>query len=163
MSVTTARILDGAAIANQIREELRSDVAAFTAHAGRPPGLGIVLVGDDPASHLYVNAKLKSAAETGLHADCSQLPTSASLPELLAVVERLNQSEVHEGILVQSRLPGSMGADGERRVFDVVAPDKDVDGFHPVNVGKLVQNRAPLVACTPSGVIEMLERSQIAI
>jgi methylenetetrahydrofolate dehydrogenase (NADP+) / methenyltetrahydrofolate cyclohydrolase len=163
MSVTTARILDGAAIANQIREELRSAVAAFTARAGRPPGLGIVLVGDDPASHLYVNAKIKSAAETGLHADCSQLPASASLPELLAVVERLNQSEVHDGILVQSPLPESMGADAERRVFDVVRPDKDVDGFHPINVGKLVQNRARLVACTPSGVIEMLERSQIAI
>ena len=160
MSVTTARILDGAAIANQIREELQSDVAAFTARAGRPPGLGIVLVGDDPASHLYVNAKIKSAAETGLHADCSQLPASASLPELLAVVERLNQSEVHNGILVQSPLPDSMGADAEQRVFDVVRPDKDVDGFHPINVGKLVQNRAPLVACTPSGVIEMLERSR---
>ena len=92
MSVTTARILDGAAIANQIREELRSDVAAFTARAGRPPGLGIVLVGDDPASHLYVNAKLKSAAETGLHADCSQLPASAFIARI-ASGGRAPQSE----------------------------------------------------------------------
>ena len=81
-------------------------------------------------------------------------------PELLAVVDRLNHSEVHDGILVQSPLPEAMGADAERRVFDVVRPDKDVDGFHPINVGRLVQNRATLVACTPSGVIELLERSQ---
>src|SRR5262245_10303894 len=163
MSVTSAKILDGTAIANQIRVEIRPKVEAFTARAGRPPALGIVLVGDDPASHLYVGAKLKSAAETGLHADCSQLPSTASLSELLALVERLNQSEAHDGILVQSPLPESMGADAERRVFDVVRADKDVDGFHPINVGKLVQNRAPLVACTPSGVIEMLERSHIPI
>ena len=138
-------------------------VAAFTARAGRPPGLGIVLVGDDPASHVYVGGKLKSAAETGLRADAERLPADASLDDLLAVVERLNRSEVHDGILVQSPLPDAMGADAERRVFDVVRPDKDVDGFHPINVGLLVQNRATLVACTPSGVIELLERSKIAI
>jgi methylenetetrahydrofolate dehydrogenase (NADP+) / methenyltetrahydrofolate cyclohydrolase len=159
----SARLLDGAAIANQIRTELRPDVEKFTARVGRPPGLGIVLVGDDPASHLYVGSKLKSAAETGLRADSEILPANASLSELLQVVERLNRSDVHDAILVQSPLPESMGADAERRVFDVVRPDKDVDGFHPINVGRLVQNRASLVACTPSGVIEMLERSQIEI
>jgi methylenetetrahydrofolate dehydrogenase (NADP+)/methenyltetrahydrofolate cyclohydrolase len=159
----SARLLDGAAIANQIRAELRPDVEKFTARVGRPPGLGIVLVGDDPASHLYVGSKLKSAAETGLRADSEILPANASLSELLQVVEQLNRSDVHDAILVQSPLPESMGADAERRVFDVVRPDKDVDGFHPINVGRLVQNRASLVACTPSGVIEMLERSQIEI
>jgi methylenetetrahydrofolate dehydrogenase (NADP+) / methenyltetrahydrofolate cyclohydrolase len=159
----SARLLDGAAIANQIRTELRPDVEKFTARVGRPPGLGIVLVGDDPASHLYVGSKLKSAAETGLRADSEILPANASLSELLQVVEQLNRSDVHDAILVQSPLPESMGADAERRVFDVVRPDKDVDGFHPINVGRLVQNRASLVACTPSGVIEMLERSQIEI
>jgi methylenetetrahydrofolate dehydrogenase (NADP+)/methenyltetrahydrofolate cyclohydrolase len=159
----SARVLDGIAVANQIRSELVPVVAAFTARVGRPPGLGIVLVGDDPASHVYVGAKLKSAAETGLRADAERLPANASLEELLALVDRLNRSEVHDGILVQSPLPEAMGADAERRVFDVVRPDKDVDGFHPINVGLLVQNRATLAACTPSGVIELLERSNIAI
>ena len=159
----SARLLDGTAVANQIRSELVAGVAAFTARAGRPPGLGIVLVGDDPASHVYVGAKLKSAAETGLWADAARLPATASLEDLLAVVDRLNRSELHDGILVQSPLPDAMGADAERRVFDVVRPDKDVDGFHPINVGLLVQDRATLAACTPSGVIELLERSNIAI
>ena len=159
----SARSLDGTAVANQIRSELLPGVAAFTARAGRPPGLGIVLVGDDPASHVYVGAKLKSAVETGLWADAVRLPAAASLEDLLAVVDRLNRSDVHDGILVQSPLPDGMGADAERRVFDVVRPDKDVDGFHPINVGLLVQNRATLAGCTPSGVIELLVRSNIAI
>jgi methylenetetrahydrofolate dehydrogenase (NADP+) / methenyltetrahydrofolate cyclohydrolase len=159
----TAHLLDGMAVANQIRAELRPALDAFTKRAGRPPGLGIVLVGDDPSSHIYVSNKLKSAAETGLRADLEPLPASASLAELLAVVDRLNRSGVHDGILVQSPLPEAMGADAERRVFDALSPDKDVDGFHPLNVGLLVQNRAALVPCTPSGVIEILERSSIRI
>jgi methylenetetrahydrofolate dehydrogenase (NADP+)/methenyltetrahydrofolate cyclohydrolase len=158
-----ARILDGTAVAKQIREELRPAVAAFTSRTGRPPGLGIILVGDDPASQVYVSAKLKSAGEAGLRADLERLPASASLADVLDAVDRLNRSEVHDGILVQSPLPAAMGADAERRVFDIVRADKDVDGFHPLNVGRLVQNRATLVACTPSGVIELLERSSIPI
>jgi len=156
-------MLDGVAVANQIRAELAPAVAAFTAKAGRPPGLGIVLVGDNPASAVYVRSKLKSAGEAGLRADLERLPATASLDELLAAVDRLNRSDAHDGILVQSPLPPAMGDDAERRVFDVVSPEKDVDGFHPVNVGHLVQNRATLVACTPSGVIEILERSKIAM
>ncbi|HEX3702714.1 MAG TPA: bifunctional 5,10-methylenetetrahydrofolate dehydrogenase/5,10-methenyltetrahydrofolate cyclohydrolase, partial [Vicinamibacterales bacterium] len=128
-----------------------------------PPWLGIVLVGDDPASEVYVRGKLKSAGETGLRADLERLPATAPLATLLEVVDRLNRSEAHDGILVQSPLPAAMGPDAERRVFDAVDPAKDVDGFHPVNVGRLVQNRDALVACTPSGVIELLERSQIPI
>lgn len=158
-----ARVLDGAAIANAIRAEVGPAVAAFTGRAGRPPGLGIVLVGDDPASEIYVRGKLKSAGETGLRADLMRLPATASLGDLLALVEQLNQSDAHDGILVQSPLPAAMDADAERRVCDVIRPDKDVDGLHPTNVGLLVQNRATLTACTPSGVIEMLERSDIAI
>ena len=161
--MTTARLLDGTAVANQIRAELRPAVEAFTARTGRPPGLGIILVGENPASEIYVRGKLKSAGEAGLRADIERLPASASLPQLLDLVDRLNRSEVHDGILVQAPLPASMGEDAESRVFDAVSPEKDVDGFHPVNVGRLVQNRATLVACTPSGVIELLERSGIAI
>ena len=158
-----ARVLDGAAVAAAIRAEVGPAVAAFTARAGRPPGLGIVLVGDDPASEIYVRSKLKSAGDAGVRADLMRLPSTAALADLLAVVEHLNQSDVHDGILVQSPLPVAMGADAERRVFDVIRPDKDVDGFHPINVGLLVQNRATLVACTPSGVIELLERSQVTM
>jgi methylenetetrahydrofolate dehydrogenase (NADP+) / methenyltetrahydrofolate cyclohydrolase len=156
-------MLDGLLVAQAIREEVRPAVNAFTARRGRPPGLALVLVGDDPASHLYVNNKLKSAGETGLRADIERLPATAALGELLRLVERLNRSDVHDGILVQSPLPDAMGEDAERRVFDALDPMKDVDGFHPINVGRLVQNRAVLAACTPSGIIELLERSAIPI
>ena len=152
----SARVLDGADVANQIRSEVGPAIAAFTARARRPPGLGIVLVGDDPASEIYVRNKLKSAAGAGLRADLERLPATARLAELLAAVERLNRSDAHDGILVQSPLPPAMGVDAERRVFVLIRPDKDVDGFHPTNVGHLVQNRATLPACTPSGVIELL-------
>jgi len=158
-----ARMLNGAAVASAIRAQVAPGIAAFTARAGRPPGLGIVLVGDDPASAIYVRGKLKSAGEAGLRADLKTLPASASLDDLLAVVEQLNHSEAHDGILVQSPLPAAMGADAEYRVFDVIRPEKDVDGFHPVNVGLLAQNRATLASCTPSGIIELLERSEVPI
>jgi methylenetetrahydrofolate dehydrogenase (NADP+)/methenyltetrahydrofolate cyclohydrolase len=158
-----ASVLDGAAVAKQIRAELAPAVRAFTEHAGRPPGLGIVLVGENPASEIYVRGKLKSAGEAGLRADLERLPATASLQDLLALVDRLNHSDVHDGILVQSPLPDAMGRDAERHVNDAIDPLKDVDGFHPTNVGRLVQNRAALVACTPSGVIELLERSNVKI
>ena len=158
-----ARVLDGTAVANQIRAEVAPAVAAFTARAGRPPGLGIVLVGDDPASAIYVRNKLKSAGEAGLRADLERMPADATLAELLAVVDRLNRSDVHDGILVQSPLPAAMGEHAERAVFDAILPEKDVDGLHPINVGYLVQNRAALVSCTPAGVIELLDRSNVTI
>lgn len=158
-----ARILNGTAVAAQIRAELAAEVAAFTARAGRPPGLGIVLAGDDPASEIYVRNKLKTAAEAGLRADLERVPASGSLDDVLAVVDRLNRSGVHDGILVQSPLPAAMGTGAEERIFDAVDPAKDVDGFHPVNVGRLAQNRPALAPCTPSGVIALLDRSGIPI
>jgi methylenetetrahydrofolate dehydrogenase (NADP+) / methenyltetrahydrofolate cyclohydrolase len=161
--VSRARVLDGTAVANQIRAELRPAVEAFAARAGRPPGLGIVLVGENPESEIYVRGKLKSAGEAGLRVDLERLRADASLQALLDLVDRLNRSDVHDGILVQAPLPASMGEDAEQRIFDAVSPEKDVDGFHPTNVGRLVQNRPALVACTPSGVIELLERSGITI
>ncbi len=159
----SARLLDGVAAAEAIRAELAPRVRAFTDAAGRRPGLGIVLVGENPSSEIYVRGKLKSADAAGLRTDLERLPASASIGDLLSLVDRLNRSREHDGILVQSPLPPAMGGDAERRVFDAIVPDKDVDGFHPVNVGKLVQNRADLVACTPSGVIALLEREQIPI
>jgi methylenetetrahydrofolate dehydrogenase (NADP+)/methenyltetrahydrofolate cyclohydrolase len=158
-----AKRLDGAAVAQQIRAEVAPGVAAFSARAGRPPGLGIVLVGTDAASEIYVRTKLQSAGDAGLRADLERLPATASLDQLLALVDRLNRSEAHDGILVQSPLPPALGEDAERHVFDAVHPDKDVDGLHPVNVGRLVQNRASLVSCTPLGVLELLERSGVTI
>jgi len=138
-------------------------VQAFTAKAGRPPGLGIVLVGDNPASEVYVRNKVKAGTEAGLWVDLQRLPATATLGDLLSLVERLNASATHDGILVQSPLPSAMGKSAAQQVFDAIDPDKDVDGFHPVNVGKLVQGRAHLKPCTPSGVIEILDRSGIPI
>jgi len=159
----SARLLDGNAVARAIRDEVAPGVEAFTARSGRPPGLGIVLVGDDPASHVYVRNKVRAGTEAGMFVDLQSLPASASLDEVVAVVTRLNHSDVHDGILVQSPLPKAMGADAERVVFDTIDPRKDVDGFSPGNVGLLVQKRDCLRACTPAGVIEMLDRSGIAI
>jgi len=159
----SARVLDGQALARTLQEEIRPEVAAFAAQHGRPPGLGIVLVGDDPASEVYVRNKLKAGGDIGFRADLERLPASATVAETLALVDRLNRSVVHDGILVQSPLPKAMGPDAEQRVFDSIEPAKDVDGLTPVNVGLLVQKRAVLVPCTPSGIIELLDREQIPI
>lgn len=158
-----ARILDGAAIAQQIRAELRERITQFTRQAGRPPGLGIVLVGEKPDSEIYVRNKLKTAGEAGFRADLERLSATATLQDVLGLIRRLNGSAVHDGILVQSPLPAGLGTAAMQIVFDSIDPAKDVDGFNPVNVGRLVQNRAELVPCTPSGVIEILERSEIKI
>lgn len=159
----SARLLDGNAVAAAIRESVRPDIDAFRIRAGRPPGLGIVLVGEDPASEIYVRNKVRAGAENGVWVDLLRLPASASLDEVLHLVNRLNRSHVHDGILVQSPLPSAMGRGASQRVFDMIDPSKDVDGFHPVNVGRLVQGRALLAPCTPSGVTEMLERTNIRI
>jgi len=158
-----SRLLDGNAVAAQIRQSVLPDVHAFTERAGRPPGLGIILVGNDPGSEIYVRNKIRAGTESGLWVDLNRLPETASLDQLLALVHRLNVSAVHDGILVQAPLPAAMGKGASQRVFDAIDPDKDVDGFHPVNVGRLVQGRAHLMPCTPSGVIEMLDRAGIAI
>jgi methylenetetrahydrofolate dehydrogenase (NADP+)/methenyltetrahydrofolate cyclohydrolase len=159
----TARLLDGNAIAAQIRDELRPRVAAFVAAHGRRPGLGIVLVGDDPASHVYVRNKIRSGMDVGFSVDLEHLPASSTLEEVLGVVKRLNRSSTHDGILVQSPLPPALGDEGERIVFDTIAPAKDVDGFSPLNAGLLVQKRARLRACTPVGIVELLDRSGIPL
>jgi len=156
-----ARILDGVAVASAIREELRPRVVAFSARTGRPPGLGIVLVGTHPPSEIYVRNKLKAASDIGCRADLVRLPESAAIDDVLEAVRALNASLDHDAILVQDPLPAPLGE--SQAVFDVIDPSKDVDGFTPVNAGLLVQNRAPLAPCTPSGVIELLERSDITV
>ncbi len=159
----TARLLDGQALAARMQGEIKPQVAEFTKTHGRPPGLGIVLVGGDPASHVYVRNKLRAAAEVGFYADCERMPETAALADVLAVVARLNASRDHDGILVQAPLPKTMGAGAAQQIFDAIAVEKDVDAFAAESVGRLVQNRPQLVACTPSGVIELLQREAVAI
>ena len=154
-----ARLLDGAATARAIREELRPRVAALAARGTRP-GLGVLLVGDDPASAVYVRSKTRACEELGLHHETARLPARATTEEVVAVVESYNaRAEIH-GILVQLPLPASVDA---ARVLRLVDPAKDVDGFHPENVGLLVQKRPRFVACTPAGIMELLRREGIAL
>jgi len=157
----TARTLDGQALAKAMREEIRPEVAAFTAQHGRPPGLGIVLVGDNPASEVYVRNKLKAGAEIGFRADLERLPASATVSDTIALVERLNRSDLHDGILVQSPPPEHID---EAAIVRALDPRKDVDGFHPENVAKLVLgDGSGFVPCTPLGVQRLLLESNIEI
>jgi len=159
----TARVLDGQSLAARMQEEIKPEVAVFTQQHGRPPGLGIVLAGNDPASEVYVGHKVKAGTSAGFRVDLERLPATASLADALALVRRLNASPDHDGILVQSPLPKGMGRGAEQAVFDTIDPAKDVDGFGASSVGLLVQNRPKLVACTPWGVIQLLERENILI
>jgi methylenetetrahydrofolate dehydrogenase (NADP+)/methenyltetrahydrofolate cyclohydrolase len=159
----SARTLDGQALAARIQQELIPQVEAFIAAHARPPGLGILLVGNDPASDVYVRNKVRSGREAGMRVDMQRLPETTTLADTLAAVQALNADGQIDGILVQSPLPAAMGHDAEQQVIDTIAPAKDVDGFGVASVGMLVQNRPTLVACTPSGVIELLERQGIAI
>ena len=159
----TARVLDGASVAAAIRASVVPDVQAFTAAARRPPALGIVLVGENPASEIYVRNKVKAGGESGLRVDLRRLPAAATIDQLLNLVRELNDSPEHDGILVQSPLPPEMGRGAAQRVFDAIDPAKDVDGFNPVSVGRLAQGRALLAPCTPSGVVVMLDHFGIRI
>ena len=159
----TARILDGKAVAQQIRNELAARIEAVKARLGRPPALKLVLVGDDPASQVYVRSKLKTAEDEGMAVTLEHLPASATLKETLAVVQRCNADPNVDGILVQSPLPKAMGPNAEREVFDTIDPEKDVDGFSPLSAGRLVQNRDGFAPCTPAGVIELLVRENISM
>jgi methylenetetrahydrofolate dehydrogenase (NADP+)/methenyltetrahydrofolate cyclohydrolase len=154
-----ARVLDGAAVAREIREGLRSRVAPLVA-AGRRPGLGVVLVGDHPASAVYVRSKTRACEDLGLHHETARLPATATTDEVAARVADYNRRPEISGILVQLPLPPQVDAS---RVLDLVRPDKDVDGFHPDNVGRLVQKRPRFVACTPAGIMELLRRYEVPL
>ena len=159
----SARKLDGHALASQIRGDIAPQVAEFARRHGRPPGLAIVLVGQDPASEIYVRLKLKAGREAGFRADLERLPATATLADVLGVVERLNGSPNHDGILVQAPLPQAVGQDAMSHVFDTIAGEKDVDGVTPGSVGRLVQGRPAFVPCTPMGIVELLTREGIQI
>ena len=159
----SARLLDGTAVAASIRQELQPRAAGFAARAGRPPGLGIVLVGTHAPSEIYVRNKLKAASDIGCRAELFRLSESATLTDVLDTVRRINADDAFDGILVQDPLPAAMGSGASQAVFDVIDPAKDVDGFTPVNAGLLVQGRAVLAPCTPSGVIALLQREGISM
>lgn len=154
-----ARILDGKAIRDSILAELASGVEQ-SARYGVRPGLAAVLVGDDPASEIYVRNKIRACNRIGAYSETLRLPTEITTHDLMAVVEDLNGREEIDGILVQLPLPSHIDAE---RVLGCVSPEKDVDGFHPVNVGKLASGQSCLAPCTPRGLIEILKRSQIQI
>jgi methylenetetrahydrofolate dehydrogenase (NADP+)/methenyltetrahydrofolate cyclohydrolase len=158
-----ARRLDGVRVAAAIRAEVGPDVAAFAGRHGRPPALDIVLVGDNPASQIYVRNKERAGREAGLDVRIHRLDAGATLAAVLPIVGALNQNPGCDGILVQSPLPAALGRQAAQQVFDAIDPAKDVDGFHPRNVGLLVQGRATLAPCTPSGVMELLRREGIPI
>src|SRR5580692_70048 len=154
-----ATILDGTRIAQEIRSEVAAEVRIMTA-AGLRPGLAVVLVGHDPASEIYVRGKVKSCEEVGIYSEKLTPPDTVSSEALLELVDDLNRRDEIDGILVQLPLPSQVDS---KRILMAVDPAKDVDGFHPVNVGFLSTQRPGLVPCTPAGVIEILKRSQIPI
>ncbi len=154
-----ARIIDGKQVAADMRAELTADVARLK-EKGIVPGLGVVLVGDDPASRSYVSAKEKACAEIGIFSDDNRLAADTSQEELMAVVKRMNEDPKINGILVQLPLPGNLD---EAAVLLAINPDKDVDGFHPMNVGKMVVGEKAFLPCTPHGCIQLLLRSGVNI
>jgi methylenetetrahydrofolate dehydrogenase (NADP+)/methenyltetrahydrofolate cyclohydrolase len=154
-----ATILDGNKIASEIRAEVRAEAKSL-AGAGMRPGLAVVLVGHNPASEIYVRGKVKSCEEVGIYSEKHTPPETATTAELLALLDDLNRRDEIDGILVQLPLPPQVDA---KRVLMAVDPGKDVDGFHPMNVGLLSTQRPGLVPCTPGGIMEMLRRSNIPV
>ncbi|MBN2131751.1 MAG: bifunctional methylenetetrahydrofolate dehydrogenase/methenyltetrahydrofolate cyclohydrolase FolD [Sedimentisphaerales bacterium] len=159
-ALVSATILDGKALAQQIRDELAEEVAEFIQDSSVVPGLATVLVGDDPASQIYVRNKKRACDKAGIENQQLFLPEDSSMEELLTVVSRLNKDPAIHGILVQTPLPDGLD---QTRVLDAISPMKDVDAFHSENVGRIVQGRPRFLPCTPAGIQELLLRSQIEI
>ncbi|MCU7838660.1 MAG: bifunctional methylenetetrahydrofolate dehydrogenase/methenyltetrahydrofolate cyclohydrolase FolD [Candidatus Thiodiazotropha sp. (ex Troendleina suluensis)] len=152
----SAQILDGKAIAADIRGQIKTAVDNRVAAGDRRPGLAVVLVGENPASQVYVRNKRKSCEEVGFHSESYDLPVSTTQDELLALIDQLNGEEAIDGILVQLPLPDRID---EESVIERILPTKDVDGFHPYNVGRLALRMPVLRSCTPKGVMTLLERT----
>ncbi|MBP1600819.1 MAG: methenyltetrahydrofolate cyclohydrolase [Acidobacteria bacterium] len=148
-------LIDGKALAQEIQAEVAQQVQRMT-ETGIRPGLAVVLVGNNPASHMYVRSKVKTCETLGMRSEKVELPAETTTGEILPVVERFNRNADIHGILVQVPLPSQVNA---REVLDSILPEKDVDGFHPVNVGRLVAGTATLKPCTPAGIIEILKRT----
>ena len=158
-TTTTPQILDGNAIAAAIQTEVTKDVQQLHLQGIRP-GLTVVLVGNHPASEVYVRNKVKTSAALGIKSESITPPASVTTEEMLALIATLNAREDVDGILIQLPLPAHVDA---KRLLEAVSPEKDVDGFHPVNVGRLQSGQPSLIPCTPAGIIQMLKRSGIVI
>ncbi len=154
----SARILDGKSISQDMREELKEQTDQLS-RQGVVPGLGVLLVGDDPASRSYVTAKEKACEQVGIHSDEKRLPADAGREQILGIVEEYNNDDRIHGILVQLPLPDSSM---EAEVIIAVDPSKDVDGFHPVNIGRMLMGEDAFLSCTPHGILHILKRSGIA-
>jgi methylenetetrahydrofolate dehydrogenase (NADP+)/methenyltetrahydrofolate cyclohydrolase len=154
-----AKILDGKALAARVREGLKKEVAQLTAE-GFTPGLAVILVGDDPASQVYVRNKERACAELGIKSWKHHLPADTSQKDLVQLVERINADPEVNGILVQLPLPAHIQTEA---VLDVIDPAKDVDGFHPVNLGLLTAGRSGIIPCTPAGVMELVKESGVDV
>ena len=152
--------IDGSAVSAALQENIKVRVAQFTAKTGVTPGLAVVLVGDDPASAVYVKAKGKACVKLGMHSETFVMPATTSRTELLYKIAELNESEVFHGILVQLPLPKHLDSDD---VIDAINPMKDVDGLHAASVGALVQGQPGLVSCTPLGCMKLLEAAGVPI
>jgi methylenetetrahydrofolate dehydrogenase (NADP+)/methenyltetrahydrofolate cyclohydrolase len=159
MKIDETKVLDGVAIAAQIKAEVAVEVGRLREH-GITPGLAVILVGEVPASQIYVRSKVKACAELGIYSELLRPPETITTDEMLALVAELNAREDVDGILIQLPLPPHVDT---KRLLEAVSPAKDVDGFHPVNVGRLQSGQPGLVPCTPAGIIEILKRSGIAI
>lgn len=157
---TKARPLDGAVVAAQIKQEVTAGIEQMVRETGYRPCLAAVRVGDDPASAVYVRNKIKASEEVGIRSEHHALPESIGTAELLDVIDALNKRDDVDGILTQLPLPRRID---ETKIIEAIDPRKDVDGFHPVNVGKLAMGRAALVPCTPAGIIELLDYNAIEI
>lgn len=153
-------MLDGARVAEEIKREVSEMVARMAAEHGVRPRLVVVQVGDDPASSVYVGSKVRTSEELGLLSERHALPAETTTEELLTLVRQLNEREDVDGILVQLPLPKGLE---EQRVIEAIDPAKDVDGFHPINVGRLSLGQQVLAPCTPAGIIELLERSGVPL
>jgi methylenetetrahydrofolate dehydrogenase (NADP+)/methenyltetrahydrofolate cyclohydrolase len=154
-----AEVISGKEIAETMREEIKEEVARLT-EKGTTPGLGVVLVGDDPASASYVRAKEKACDKAGIYSDDNKLPEDTSEEELLSIVDRMNEDPKIHGILVQLPLPKHID---EEKVLLRINPEKDVDGFHPYNVGKMMLGQDAYLPCTPHGVVQILNRSGVEV
>ncbi|MBQ6067648.1 MAG: bifunctional methylenetetrahydrofolate dehydrogenase/methenyltetrahydrofolate cyclohydrolase FolD [Clostridia bacterium] len=150
----SAKIIDGKAIAARIKENAAKDAAEVARAIGRKPCLAVVIVGEDPASRVYVNNKKKACEACGITSLEYALPEQTSQEELLALIDRLDRDDAVDGVLCQLPLPAHIS---EEKVIEAISPDKDVDGFHPVNVGKMVTGGEGFLPCTPAGLIEMLK------
>jgi methylenetetrahydrofolate dehydrogenase (NADP+) / methenyltetrahydrofolate cyclohydrolase len=154
----SARLIDGKLIAFNVLQQVRQDVTELRALGHRPPGLAVVLVGTDPASQIYVRNKRRACDEAGVHSVAHDLPAETSEADLLTLIRQLNDDPTIDGILVQSPVPSQIRM---RAVIETIDPAKDVDGFHPYNVGRLVQREPLLRPCTPHGIMRMLQHIEV--